>query len=112
MILVNSQLATLTRYNRIDKNEYFDDVPDDTITIKVVPYDVDDTIRFGIYTVPEATGYFVVNRNVDIREGDQIQFIGKFLNKNNELSNRKLTVLKVQDAWIFNRVENQIIAVK
>ena len=72
MILVNSQLATLTRYNRKDKNEYFDDVPDDTITIKVVPYDVDDTIRFGIYTVPEATGYFVVNRNVDIREGDQI----------------------------------------
>jgi hypothetical protein len=112
MILVNSQLATLTRYNRVNKNEYFDDVADDTITIKVVPYDVDDTIRFGIYSVPEATGYFIVGRNVDIREGDQIQFIGKFLNKDNELSKRKLTVLKVQDGWLFNRVENQIIAVK
>lgn len=112
MILVNSQLAKLTRFNRIDKDVYFDDVSDDTITIKVVPYDVDDEIRFGIYTVPEATGYFIVNRNVDIREGDQIQFVGKFLNKNNELTNRKLTVLKVQDAWIFNRVENQIVAVK
>lgn len=112
MILVNSQLAQLTRFNRIDKDVYFDDVSDDTITIKVVPYDVDDEIRFGIYTVPEATGYFIVNRNVDIREGDQIQFVGKFFNKNNELTNRKLTVLKVQDAWIFNRVENQIVAVK
>lgn len=112
MILVNSQLAKLTRFNRVDKDVYFDDVSDDTITIKVVPYDVDDEIRFGIYTVPEATGYFIVNRNVDIREGDQIQFVGKFLNKNNELTNRKLTVLKVQDAWIFNRVENQIVAVK
>lgn len=112
MILVNSQKATLIRYNRGTEQGYFDDEPYDTITIKVVPYNVDDSIRFGIYTIPEATGYFMVNRNVDIREGDQIQFIGKFLNQNIELANRKLTVLKVQDAWIFNRIENQIVAVK
>lgn len=112
MILVNSQKAKLIKFNRINKDVYFDDVSDETTIIKVVPYDVDDSIRFGIYTVPEATGYFIVNRNVDIREGDQIQFIGKFLNTNNELTTRKLTVLKVQDAWIFNRLENQIVAVK
>jgi hypothetical protein len=112
MILVNSQKAKLIKFNRINKDVYFDDVSDETTIIKVVPYDVDDSIRFGIYTVPEATGYFIVNRNVDIREGDQIQFIGKFLNTNNELTTRKLTVLKVQDAWTFNRLENQIVAVK
>lgn len=112
MILVNSQKAKLIKFNRTNKDVYFDDVSDETTIIKVVPYDVDDSIRFGIYTVPEATGYFIVNRNVDIREGDQIQFIGKFLNTNNELTDRKLTVLKVQDAWTFNRLENQIVAVK
>lgn len=112
MILVNSQLATLRQFNRTDDNQYFDDQNYKDIPIKVVPYDVDDLIRFGIYTIPEAKGFFMVNRNVDVRKGDQITFKGKFLNKNIELVDKKLTVIEVKDAWIFNRLENQIVIVK
>lgn len=112
MILVNSQKAKLIKYHRNESEKYFDDQPENTQIIKLVPYDVNDNIRFGIYTIPEATGYYMVNRNVDVRVGDQIQFIGKFLNTKNQLTERTFTVLKVQDEWIFNRVENQIIAVK
>lgn len=112
MILVNSQLATLRQFNRTDDNQYFDDQNYKDISIKVVPYDVDDLIRFGIYTIPEAKGFFMVNRNVDVRKGDQIIFKGKFLNKNIELVDKKLTVIEVKDSWIFNRLENQIVIVK
>lgn len=112
MILVNSQLATLRQFNRTDDNQYFDDQNYKDISIKVVPYDVDDFIRFGIYTIPEAKGFFMVNRNVDVRKGDQIMFKGKFLNKNIELVDKKLTVIEVKDSWIFNRLENQIVIVK
>jgi hypothetical protein len=112
MILVNSQLATLRQFNRTDDNQYFDDQNYKDISIKVVPYDVDDLIRFGIYTIPEAKGFFMVNRNVDVRKGDQIMFKGKFLNKNIELVDKKLTVIEVKDSWIFNRLENQIVIVK
>jgi hypothetical protein len=112
MILVNSQLATLRQFNRTDDNQYFDDQNYKDISIKVVPYDVDDLIRFGIYTMPEAKGFFMVNRNVDVRKGDQIMFKGKFLNKNIELVDKKLTVIEVKDSWIFNRLENQIVIVK
>ena len=45
-------------------------------------------------------------RWVDVREGDQIILQGKYSN------GIVHTVLKVQDEWIFNRVENYIIAVK
>lgn len=112
MILVNSQLATLRQFNRTDDNQYFDDQNYKDVNIKVVPYDVDDLIRFGIYTIPEAKGFFMVNRNVDVRKGDQIIFKGKFLNKNIELVDKKLTVIEVKDSWIFNRLENQIVIVK
>lgn len=112
MILVNSQLATLRQFNRTDDNQYFDDQNYKDVSIKVVPYDVDDLIRFGIYTIPEAKGFFMVNRNVDVRKGDQIIFKGKFLNKNIELVDKKLTVIEVKDSWIFNRLENQIVIVK
>jgi hypothetical protein len=112
MILVNSQLATLRQFNRTDDNQYFDDQNYKDISIKVVPYDVDDLIKFGIYTIPEAKGFFMVNRNVDVRKGDQIIFKGKFLNKNIELVDKKLTVIEVKDSWIFNRLENQIVIVK
>ena len=112
MILVNSQLATLRQFNRTDDNQHFDDQNYKDISIKVVPYDVDDLIRFGIYTIPEAKGFFMVNRNVDVRKGDQIIFKGKFLNKNIELVDKKLTVIEVKDSWIFNRLENQIVIVK
>ena len=101
MILVNSQKATLRQFNRDTEENYFDDQNYQDITIKVVPYDVNDNIRFGIYTVPEATGYFIVKRNTPIKEGDQIIWRGK-----------TYTVLKVAEEWIFNRVESLEVAVK
>lgn len=116
MILVNSQKAMLRQFNRgtydYEKTNYFDDMNYKDIPIKVVPYDVEQAVRFGAYTVREATGYFQVGRNVDVLEGDQITFVGKFLNRKSDLAKKPLTVLKVQDNWLYNRVENKWVAVK
>lgn len=100
MFLMNGMKATLIQYNR-GSSQYYDDEDKQTITIKVIPYNTADAIRFGMYTVPEATGYFIVKRNTPIKEGDQIIF-----------RNKTYTVLKVADNWIFNRVETMEIAVK
>lgn len=106
MFLVNGIKATLRQFNRTSNDNVYDDQNYKEITIKCCPYDVDQAVRFGIYTVPEATGYYQVPRWVDVREGDQIILQGKYSN------GIVHTVLKVQDEWIFNRVENYIIAVK
>lgn len=101
MFLVNGLKATLIQYNRDTDSSIYDDQNRNSQKIKLCPYDVNDAIKFGIYTIPEATGYFQVSRKVDVLEGDQIIFRDK-----------TYTVLKVQDNWIFNRVENKILAVK
>lgn len=101
MFLVNGLKATLIQYNRNNSDSVYDDQDKQPKPIKVCPYDVDDAVKFGIHTVPEATGYFQVKRTEDVRDGDQIVF-----------RNKTYTVLKVQESWIFNRVENKILAVK
>lgn len=106
MFLVSGIKATLRQFNRTDNDSVYDDQNYKETTIKCCPYNVDQAIRFGIYTVPEATGYYQVPRWVDVREGDQIILQGKYSN------GIVHTILKVQDEWIFNRVENYIIAVK
>ena len=112
MILANGQKAILRKFNRKDSDDYFDDKNFTEQTIKVIPFDVDQAIRFGIYTMPEAKGYYMVGRQVDVREGDQIIFVGKFLNQDIDLTEQTLTVLQVKDAWIFNRIENKVVVVK
>lgn len=101
MFIVNGINAQLIQFNRNNKNSIYDDQDQQTVSIKVCPYNMSDAIKFGLYTVPEAKGYFQVKRNVDVEEGDQIVFNGK-----------TYTVLNVQDNWLFNRVENKILAVK
>lgn len=101
MFLINGISATLIQYNRNSTTAIYDDQDQQTVPIKVCPYNISDGIRFGIYTVPEAKGYFQVQRQTDVKEGDQIVFQGE-----------TYTVLNVQDNWIFNRVENKILAVK
>lgn len=106
MFLVNGMRAKLRQFNRNENNEVFDDQNYKEITIKCCPYDCESTIKFGIYTVPEATGYYQVPRQVDVKAGDQIIYLGKY-------SDGKVhTILKVQDSWLYNRVENKIIVVK
>lgn len=105
MFVINGIKATLRQFNRKPNTNSYDDQNYQEIQIKCCPYDVDQAIRFGIYTHDEATGYYQIPRTVDIREGDQIVFN----TKNGEVVH---TVLKVQDEWIFNRIENYIAAVK
>ena len=112
MILVNGQKATLRQFNRTTDTSYFDDQNYNDITIKVVPYGVDEAIRFGIYTHPEAKGYYMVNRNIDAREGDQIIFEGKYQNTDIDLVDTKFTILEVKDNWCFNHLSNKILVVK
>lgn len=106
MFLVNGMKATLIQYNRNIDNNPYDDQDKREITIKCCPYDISQGIRYGIYTIPEAKGYYQVPRHVDVREGDQIIFGGK------DSDNITHTILNVQDNYYFNRVENKILAVK
>ena len=101
MFLVNGFAAKLVQYNRNGKSLAYDDEDIQKIDIKLIPYNVDDTVNFGTYTVPEATGSFMIRRNVDIKEGDQIEY-----------NNRTYTILKVAEKWIYNRIEYKVAWVK
>ena len=105
MFLINGIKCTLRQFNRNETNNPYDDQDYKDVSIKCCPYDVDQTIVFGTYTVPEATGYYQLPRWVDVREGDQLIF----KTKTREIVH---TVLSVQDEWLFNRIENYIVAVK
>ena len=105
MFLINGIKCTLRQFNRNETNNPYDDQDYKDVFIKCCPYDVDQTIVFGTYTVPEATGYYQLPRWVDVREGDQLIF----KTKTREIVH---TVLSVQDEWLFNRIENYIVAVK
>lgn len=100
MFNVNGMKATLIQNNR-NQSSVYDDQDKQTVQIKVCPYNVDQSVKFGIYTVPEATGYFIVKANTPVEEGDQLVIGG-----------RTYSILKVQDDWIWNKVANIILAVK
>ena len=100
MFNVNGMNATLIQNNR-GTSSIYDDQDKTEINIKVCPYNVDQAARFGIYTIPEATGYFIVKSKIDVKEGDQIIFNGK-----------EYSVLKVQDNWLWNKIANISLAVK
>lgn len=91
--------ATLVQYNR-GTSGYYDDQDTQETNIRLVPYNEQLAIRFGTYTVPEATGYFIVD-NIDIQIGDQIEF-----------QDMTYTILRVDDLWQFNKVTNKVVAVK
>lgn len=101
MYLFNPKKAQLIRKNRNTDYVYDDEDVKESISLDVIPYNVDQAIRYGIYTVPEATGYFIIRHNADIREGDLITF-----------NNRQYSVLKVIDNWVFNKIESIEVAVK
>ncbi len=100
MFNVNGMSAKLIQNNR-GTSSIYDDQDKTEIDIKVCPYNVDQAVRFGIYTIPEATGYFIVKAGIDVKEADQIIFNG-----------REYSVLKVQDNWLWNKIANISLAVK
>lgn len=102
MFNVNGMKAVLVQNNRTeDYNSYYDDQDKKELNIIVCPYNVDQAIKFGIYTIPEATGYFITKNKVDVREGDQLIFKGRIY-----------SILKVEDNWLWNKIANIILAVK
>ena len=101
MFNVNGMQATLIQYNRNSEENIYDDQDQQEVDIVVCPYNVDQAERFGIYTIPEATGYFIVKNNTDVKEGDQVVF-----------QEHTYTVLQVNDNWIWNKIANISIAVK
>lgn len=100
MILTNLIKAKLYQYNRNTSGVY-DDEDIQVIDIQVCPYNVDTRVRFGVYSNQEDTGYYIVKGNVDIKEGDQIEFRGE-----------RHTVMEVKDNWIWNKVVNITILIK
>lgn len=102
MFNVNGFRAVLVQNNRTTtQNDYYDDQNKNQINIKVCPYNVDQAVKFGINTVPEATGYFIAKAGIDVEEGDELI-----------IANHTYSILKVQENWIGNKVANLILAVK
>ena len=101
MFNVNGMKAILIKNNRNDEDSIYDDQDKEEQEIVVCHYNVDQSVKFGTYTVPEATGYYIIKNNVDVREGDQLIF-----------NDRTYSILKVQDNWIWNKIANFIVAVK
>lgn len=106
MYLINSFDAKLKKYNREESNSAFDDQNYTEEIIRVAPYNADNKIIFDIYTTRDAIGYYQIPADVDVRVGDQIKLLGRY--SDNEFH----TIMQVKDSWIFNRVENKIVAIK
>ena len=100
MFNVNGIPAVLVQNNR-STSSYYDDQDKTEVNIVACPYNVDITDRFGMYTVPEAEGYFILKHCVDVKEGDQLIMGG-----------RTFSILKVKDNWIWNKIVNYTVAVK
>lgn len=100
MYNVNGMSATLIQNNR-NVSSVYDDQDKIEVPIVACPYNVDEAVRFGVYTTPEAKGYFIIKSNVDVREGDEIVF-----------RNRTFSILEVQDNWIWNKLANIGVLVK
>ena len=100
MFITNGMKAKLLKRNRCMTGVYDDEFAE-AEDIVLCPYNADIKVAFGVYTIPEAEGYFIVKNTADIKEGDQIFFQG-----------RTFSVLKVKDNWIWNKIANFTIAVK
>lgn len=103
MFITNGLKATLIKFNRDQEvnTGVWDDEYTSTEDIVICPYNQDNSINFGTYSVPEAKGYYIVKNTVDVKEGDQIVFNGE-----------TYTVIDVKDNWIWNKIANYTIAVK
>lgn len=100
MFITNGMSAVLVKNNR-GTSGYYDDQDKIEENIVCCPYNVDQDVKFGMYTVPEATGYYILKRCVDVREGDQLIFNG-----------RTYSILRVKDNWVWNKIANYTVAVK
>ena len=101
MFLTNGLPATLIQNNRSTEDSVYDDQDKKEVDVVVCPYNVDQAVSFGIDTVPEATGYFIMKNTADVKEGDQLIF-----------GDETYSILKVADDWIWNKIANYTIAVK
>lgn len=101
MFLMNGFKAKLIKFNRNGKSLAYDDEDKIEENIKIIPYNADDSISFGTYTVPEATGSLMIRRQVDVKEGDQIK-----------IGDKIFTVIKWADKWIYNRIEYKVVWIK
>ena len=100
MFLTNAMKGTLKKYNRNGTGVYDDEYTKE-VPIKICPYNQDIRVAFGVYTITEAEGYYIVKSNTDVQEGDQITFM-----------NKTYTVIRVKDNWIWNKIENYTVAVR
>lgn len=100
MFNVNGMPAVLIQNNR-NESDYYDDQDKKEVNIVVCPYNADMSVRFGIDTVAEAKGYFIVKADTPVKEGDQLK-IGDDI----------LSIIDIRDNWIWNKLANIILAVK
>lgn len=100
MFNVNGFPAVLVKNNR-NTSSVYDDQDKTEEDVVCCPYNVDQAVRFGLYTTPEAKGCFILKNSVDVKEGDQL-IIG----------DHTYSIIEVHDNWIWNKIANYTVAVK
>ena len=104
MFNVNGFKAVLIQNNR-NESDYYDDQDKNEANIKVCPYNVDLSVKFGIYSTQQAkdtaSKYFIVKAKTPVKVGDQLK-----------IGNDTFSIISVEDNWIWNKVANIILGVK
>lgn len=93
--------AVLVQRNRTENNDVYDDENKQSVTIQITPINADMAIKYGTYTIPQATHYFVTKGNVDVKEGDELEY-----------DNQTYSIIGVNDNWIWNHLANIVLVVK
>ena len=102
MFNVNGIPAILIQNNRdTSVNAYYDDQDKQEVNIVLCPYNADVSDVFGVDTVAEAKGYFIVKAETPVNEGDQII-----------INDETFSVIGLKDNWIWNKVVNKTLAIK
>ena len=100
MFNVNGFPAVLIKNNR-NTSSVYDDQDKIEENIVCCPYNVDQAVKFGFYTVPEAKGFYILKNTVDVKEGDQLR-----------INEKTFSIIEVHDNWIWNKIANFTVAVK
>lgn len=100
MFNINGFDAVLVKNNR-NTSSVYDDQDKTEEDVVCCPYNVDQAVRFGLYTTPEAKGYFILKNSVDVKEGDELIIEG-----------HTYSIIEVHDNWIWNKIANYTVAVK
>ena len=78
MFLTNGMKATLIKHNR-KQTGVWDDEYTESVPIILCPYNQDIRVAFGVYTIPEAEGFYIVKNTTDMNRAPRNSVLAELL---------------------------------